>query len=430
MALLFSPASGYSTMAEETKDSHFLQNDIVSIGGTYRLRGEVQDGYNVKTYGTGTKEDFLISRLRLEIDLHLSQKIHFFTEIQDAEVLGLSFRDRDFSGKNNPYHDPADINKVFIAYKPLEEIEIKVGRQAILFGDRRIFGPGDWGNTGRWAWDAVLIHFNNDYFESTWLAGRPFIHDPDQWPNKISSGPTAYATYNTIKGLPFLFDLFYVLKSDDRNITKGEKGTGDLNSHTIGFRIDGKYMQWDYNSTVARQFGRWGPDRIDAYGLVFNLGYSFNTIWKPHIAVRYIVGSGDKNPDDGRHGTFDGVFGGADRDLYSWMQLFFWSNLREPSLHLTLKPREDLTLLTEYRYFMLDEAKDAWYFPGNAQRRDKTGSSGRELGHEVDLIAKKKISEYLEILAGYSFFIPGKFVKNTGPSPTAHWCFLQTTVFF
>jgi len=43
---------------------------------------------------------------------------------------------------------------------------------------------------------------------------------------------------------------------------------------------------------------------------------------------------------------------------------------------------------------------------------------------------KKKISEFLEILGGYSFFIPGEFVKNTGPSPTAHWCFLQTTVFF
>ena len=53
----------------------------------------------------------------------------------------------------------------------------------------------------------------------------------------------------------------------------------------------------------------------------------------------------------------------------------------------------------------------------------------RELGHEVDLVVKKKISEYLEILSGYSFFIPGEFVKRV-PSPTAQWAFLQTTVFF
>jgi len=430
IALLFSPAPGYSTVDDETKDSHIIQNDTISIGGTYRLRGEIDDEFNVKKYGTGTQDDFLLSRLRLEIDLKVARNMRIHAQIQDAEVLGPSLSDRDFSGSNNPFHDPFDINQLYIEYWPFEKFGIKAGRQSISFGDRRIFGPGDWGNTGRYAWDAIRVLYKSDRIDSNWIIGRYIIHDPDIWPNEHINGVTAFATYNTIKNLPFQLDLFYVHRYDDRGITQGEGGTGNLYSHTVGFRIDGEYGQWDYNSTVAGQFGQWGPDTINAYGLVLTLGCTFDTPWKPHIIAQYVNGSGDKDPHDGKHGTFDGVFGGADTVLYGWMNLFFFQNLREHRLDIVLTPSKTISLRGEYHYFILDEKKDAWYFPGNAQRRDNTGSSGRELGHEVDMIAKKKISEYLEILGGYSFFIPGKFVKNTGPSPTAHWCFLQTTVFF
>jgi hypothetical protein len=430
MVLLFSASSGYSTVDDETKYSHIIQNDIISIGGTYRLRGEIQDEFNVRTYGTGAQDDFLLSRLRLEIDLKATKNLRIHTQIQDAEILGSSFSDKDFSGSNNPFHDPFDINQLYIEYWPVEKLGIKAGRQSISFGDRRIFGPGDWGNTGRYAWDAIRVLYKSDSIDGNLITGRYIIHDPDIWPNEQINGVTAFATYNTIKNLPFQLDLFYVLRYDDRGITKGEEGTGNLYSHTVGFRIDGKYAQWDYNSTVAGQFGHWGHDNINAYGLVLTLGYTFDTLWKPHIIAQYVNGSGDKDPHDGKHGTFDGVFGGADTVLYGWMNLFFFQNLREHRLDIILTPSKTISLRGEYHYFTLDEKKDAWYFPGNAQRRDNTGSSGRELGHEVDLIAKKTISNHLEILGGYCFFIPGEFVKNTGSSPTAQWYFLQTTVYF
>jgi hypothetical protein len=430
MALFSCPATGCTSMTEETQDSHIVQNDVISIGGTYRLRGEIDDEFNVKKYGTGTQDDFLLSRLRLEINLKITKNLKIHTQIQDAEVLGSRLSDQDFTGSNNPFHDPFDINQLYIEYWPVEQLGIKAGRQLISFGDRRIFGPGDWGNTGRYAWDAVRIRYNNDIVDGNWIAGRYIIHNPDVWPNRHIDDVTAFATYNTIKSLPFLLDLFYVLDYDTRGITQGEKSTGNLYAHYAGFRIDGKSGQWNYDTTIVKEFGKWATDTIDAYGMVFTLGYTFATKWKPHLILQYVIGSGDKNPKDGKHGTFDGVFGGADTVLYGWMNLFFWRNLREHRLDFVLTPSETITLRGEYHYFMLDEAKDAWYFPGNAQRRDKTGSSGRELGHEVDLVVEKKISKYLEILGGYFFFIPGEFVKKTGPSPTAQWGFLQTTVFF
>jgi len=414
----------------ETKNDQPGKSKLFSIEGTYRLRGELLDAFNIRAFGTGAQEDFLLSRLRLEANLRLAANSRIHAQIQDAETLGLSFSDKDFSGGNNPFHDPFDINQFYLEWWPIKKVGLKIGRQAISYGDRRVFGPGDWGNTGRYAWDALKLEIDGKSFSSHWLVGRFVLHDPDRWPNTHAGGPTAYASYNTIRNLPFNLDIFYVYKYDGRGSTKGEGGTGDLSSHSAGLRIEGQGGRWDYSAMVANQFGRWGPDNIRTHGFTLSLGYAFDTRWKPHLIAQYVLGSGDKNPTDGIHGTFDGIFSGADTVLYGWMNLFFWQNLREFRIDLILTPQKTLTLRGEYHLFGLDEPTDAWYFPGKALRRDVTGSSGRFLGHEVDLTVRKKLSGWLELLSGACFFLPGEFVKKTGGSPIGQWYFLETTFYF
>lgn len=283
---------------------------------------------------------------------------------------------------------------------------------------------------GRYAWDAAIFKLTNRWLESNWIVGRFILHDPDRWPNKWADGPTAFASYNSIKALPFSLDAFYVFKHDDRGITSGEKGIGNLASHSLGVWLNDKWQGWEYSITAVGQLGKWGSDDIRAYGLAASLGYQWQALWQPLLKAQCIIGSGDRNSTDGIHGTFDGVFGGADTDLYGWMNIFFWQNLREYRLDLKLSPNKALGLKAEYHYFMLDQAHDAWYFPGKAVRRDKTGSSGRELGQEIDLTARMKVTSNLEFLTGACFFMPGELVKNTGKSPQASWYFLETTFIF
>lgn len=430
VAIVCLTAFVWAGVTDESDSAQPEKTKLLSIGGTYRLRGEFLDGFNIRTYGTGTHQDYLLSRLRLDFDLRLAANSRIHAQIQDAETLGLSFSDKDFLGGNNPFHDPFDINQLYFEWWPIKKVGLKIGRQPISYGDRRVFGPGDWGNTGRYAWDALRLEINEKSFTSHWLIGRFVLHDPDRWPNASAPGPTAYASYNTINNLPFLLGIFYVHKYDGRGSIKGEKGAGDLSSHSAGFRIDGQGGRWDYSAMFVGQLGKWGPDDLRAHGLAFSLGYTFDTSWKPHLMIQYILGSGDKNPEDGIHGTFDGLFSGADTVLYGWMNLMFWQNLREVRLDLVLMPAETLTFRGEYHFFGLDEAKDAWYFPGKALRRDMTGSSGRLLGHEIDLTVRKRLSGWLELLSGACFFLPGKYVKKTGQSPAAKWFFLETTFYF
>jgi hypothetical protein len=398
--------------------------------GTYRLRGERQDGFNLRSYGTGAGDDFLLSRLRLEVDWAWSSRLRLHAQAQDARTLGLSFSDQDFSGGNNPFHDPLDVNQLYVDYQFSRKARLIVGRQALSYGDRRVFGPGDWGNTGRYAWDALRLEMDGTSFSSHWIAGRFILHDPDRWPNTRAEGPTAYASYNSIKSLPFLLDLFYVYKHDGRGLIKGETGTGNLSSHSLGFRIDWHGRPWDGGAMFAGQFGRWGPDDLRAHGLAFSLGRTFQGAWTPYLAIQYVLGSGDHHPADGIHGTFDGLFSGADSILYGWMNLFFWQNLREFRIDLTMTPVRTLAIRVEYHLFGLDAAEDAWYFPGKALRRDTTGTSGRRLGQEADLTIRKKLSDRLEILGGVCVFRPGEFVKNTGGSPPARWAFVESTISF
>jgi len=140
----------------------------MSIGGAFRMRGEFYDGYDLKKYGIEENESFLLSRLRLDFDLRLAQKLKTFFQLQDARIFGSSFDDADFT-VSYPYHDDMDIRQAYVDYEPWRDIEIKLGRQQIAFADHRIFGPGSWGNTGRYVWDAARMRFHNSCIDSHFL---------------------------------------------------------------------------------------------------------------------------------------------------------------------------------------------------------------------------------------------------------------------
>lgn len=406
------------------------QSDNFSFSGSYRLRGEVMNDYNIKSFATGKQDDFVISRLRADFDLRLSTKLKLHMQLQDSRAFGFSLPNSQLQG-NNPVRDYLDINQLNISFDN-GLIKLKIGRQQLFYRDSRVFGPGNWGNTGRYVWDAGVLSFITEYFNSDIIFGKYVFHNPDIWPNNFFNDqvPTAFALYNTIKHLPFDLDVFYVLKKDNRGITSGESGKGNLTSHSLGFWLKGNFAQLEYCAMFAEQFGKFGADEISSSGLFLSLGYNFNINWKPNIEIQYTYGSGDKDPFDGKNNTFDGIFGGADSKLYGWMNIFFWKNLTEFRVNLSATPIKDLTFHVEYHYCRLTESKDAWYFPGNVIRRDITGNSGMELGHEFDLSLGSKILKNVEVLTGYSFLIPGEFIKNTGSSPSANWYFLETTFYF
>jgi hypothetical protein len=154
----------------------------------------------------------------------------------------------------------------------------------------------------------------------------------DHWPYHVG------AVYARVKQLPVMLDAFYVIKNDWSGKAKGERGTGDETRHTFGLfseRTAGK--GWDYGFFVAGQLGEYGRDDIRAFGLIARGGYTFKPSWKPRAGFEFNYASGDRDPNDGAAGTFDGIFGAMDIP-YGWMNVVSWKNLEDYVLNLSVQP--------------------------------------------------------------------------------------------
>ena len=427
-------AMGFGNAAGADDLSDYLTNIGVGpgkldLGGNLRYRYESFDNYNIKTYGTEKSDKALLTRVRLNVAYRLPYQIKFFAQLQDARYF-LSSLDIDDFGPSCPYLNFLDLRQAFMQMKQIggTPMGFKFGRQTIHYGDNRIFGPGDWGNVGRYTWDAGKILIQTQSVEVDVFGAQRILYlkdafDDEHYPYKV------YAAYGRIKSIPKnKLDFFYIVKYDSDKTTQGQSGLGKLLVNTAGFYGKGKWARLDYASTFAYQFGDHGTDNINAFGFNVEAGYTPFDFWTPRLALSLSYASGTKNPSDGTYGTFDGVFGAIDK-YYGRMNLFSWMNLIDMEVSGSVKPMKGMKLSLAYHHFNLAQAKDAWYYcTGKKMRWDPTGASGTDLGDEIDLIWKYEFHPRLIFMAGCSAFFPGHFIEATGPAGNAYWAFGQIEI--
>ena len=402
----------------------------IDFGGQARMRYEYDDEFTLKGYEPGGHDRLLLERIRLDLSAHFEEGPRFFLQLQDAHAFLTRFKDTDFP-VSSPIQDTLDIRQLYAEWQHIggTAIGFRLGRQQISYGDQRVFGPGNWGNTGRFAWDAAMLKVDTRWFWTDAWVGKYLLYKTDVWPDRHIDHFQTFVAYTHLKELPFRLDLFYVLKHDTSGTAAGESGTGNLLSHTVGLQAEGRAFDLlDASATFAAQYGRYGGDLLRAYGASGKLGLTLPVAGKPRIGGQYTWGSGDSNPADGVHGTFDGVYGGRDIYFYGCLNLFFWANIRDAEVDFSVKPHPGIELFVEYHHFRLDQATDAWYTTGlNAYRRDPAGQSGTALGDELDFRATWTLWNHLELMGGYGRFFPGGFVEITGPASPANWFFVQAT---
>jgi len=401
----------------------------LDLGGQARARFEDDEGFTIKGYEPGAHDQLLLERVRLDLTARFNGGQRVFLQLQDAHAFLTRFDDSDFP-QSSPIEDTLDIRQLYAEWLHIGggPVGFRIGRQQISYGDQRVFGPGNWGNTGRFAWDAAMVKVDTGRFASDFWVGKYLLYKSDVWPDRAVDDFLTFVNYTQVKRLPVRLDLFYVLKHDSSGKVVGESGTGDLLSHTVGLQIEGHPFTKavDASATFGAQAGRYGRDTVRAYGASGKIGVTLPTPWKPRLGGQYTWGSGDSNPTDGVHGTFDGVYGGRDIFFYGYLNLFFWANLRDAELDFSVTPLRGLAGFVEFHHFALDRPTDAWYTTSlKPYRRDPTGQSGSALGEELDLRVVWNVSTHLELMAGFGHYFPGQFVSNTGPASPANWSFAQ-----
>ena len=88
-------------------------------------------------------------------------------------------------------------------------------------------------------------------------------------------------------------------------------------------------------------------------------------------------------------------------------------------------PKKVKAAIAHHTFWLTDD-KDALYNVGGAAgRRDPTGSSGTEVGNEMDITVVWKIDHHQAVLFGWSHFWENDFIQQTGISEDADLFYIQ-----
>ncbi len=413
----------------------------VVFSGDLRLRYELQDGFNQKYYGEnppyGKKRDgFVLGRSRIGADWFFGSRIHLALWVQDSSAWDWSMPRRAFYNKsldanNNPEQDHSELYTTYLELSHLFglPLSLKVGRQCIAYGDHRVFGPGQWGNSGHYLWDAVKVRIKRGPAFLDLFYGRNIIHEVNRFSLNHRHDKSSLAAYGhlpvTLKGgVHTTIEPFIFTKWDRHNRFRGERGgEGRLLLTYGGAHWSGGWRFLDWNHTWVGMWGHKGPDPVSAYAYHLEAGINPSFPVRARFYLAYSYASGDKNPHDGAFTRFDGAFGSVDK-AYGRMNLFKWSNLEDTEGGIELWPGTMVHVKAEYHHFRLAQSRDGWSHNPSFYR-SFSGGWGKEMGHEFDLVAKWGVSKGQEIQVGYGHFWPGGFVKHASSSSQASWVFAQ-----
>ena len=401
----------------------------LDFGGSVRLRMMSETN---KTYGNigrrGVSQDtYLLQQYLLHANLRYKDVFRFFIEGIHAQVderqtpaLGID---------ENRY----DIHQAFIDLKPFgtgTPLIVRVGRQELLFGNQRLVSPLPWGNNRR-KFDGIDLFWRDASWNLDAFYVRPVPVNRSEglerkW-DEYYEYQHFFGLYGTYKGWDdHGLDLYYLVLLDHRPRPNSADISDNLTLHTLGSRWWGKSGPWDYEIEGAVQLGHHGGDEVFAWMIAMQGGYTFAEIpMTPRLALGFDWATGDHDPTDAQHNTFNQLFPLGHKYL-GWLDQVGRQNILGPHIMLTFKPCKPVKMAIAYHQFFLDQNDDALYNAAGAPaRRDTSGNSGSAVGGELDLSVAWNIDRHQKVLFGYSHFWPGSFIDQTGDNDEVDLIYLQ-----
>lgn len=191
--------------------------------------------------------------------------------------------------------------------------------------------------------------------------------------------------------------------------------------YTPGFRFfkAAAPAAFDYTFESAVQFGESRASLRDTRNLNhlahfhhLTVGYTFDVLASPRVALQYDYASGDENPDDGSNERFDTLFGAR---RFEWGPTgiygpFARANLHTPGIRIQAQPHERVTTFVAYRGYWLASDQDAWV-PNRV--RNGTGRANDFVGSQIELRVRfKLIPGNVMLEAGYAHLFAGDFIDE------------------
>ena len=469
------PFPGFANQYLRAQDPYWSNWDF---GAQLRLRYEIKDngGFtatgaaadfrkSVSTGAAGTDNDnsYFMSKLLVRAG-YTDKWWSAFLQGRQSTTTG------DDRNPNVESDGPMDLHQAYVTLGNHKEfpVSLKVGRQELSYGEERLVGAFGWNNVGR-VFDAAKARWQSEHFTAEAFTGRVIIPDDNNF-NKANDYDWFSGLYVTTKAVPKQTTDFYIYS---RNVSTGSatantiglpaalqtplNGSAPRDIYTFGVRgksNPGELGNWDYLYELMGQFGHFndtaraasgqGSLEHEAYAMVLQGGYTFAAApWTPRLSLEYSYASGDKNPTDTKHGTFENLFP-TNHKFYGYMDLVSLQNIHDVRLMLTAKPTARLSLSVEGHLFWLDSDMDNFYAVSGARRGAIASTPGtgyglnssysKFVGGEIDVIAGYTLSKFASLEAGFGHFFTGSYLASTfsaiGGAQDANFFYVQTSLNF
>jgi len=257
---------------------------------------------------------------------------------------------------------------------------------------QRLIGNFGWSAVGR-SLDGV--HLTSDWGSNnfTFVAARPTrgVYQVDGMGEldielfygaytRVFTAPE-YSTRVRVFGIGYLDHRESVLKTDNRPALVRAADHADIQIGSYG----GELLQFfdlnrgnkiDFILWGVLQSGSWGGESHRGSAMIAEVGWQgSNAPLKPWLSLGYSHGSGDKNPNDGTHGTFFQIL----PTPRPYARFPFWNMQNTDDFYgsVVLRPVPKLTVRSELHTLRLANASDLWYLGGGAFQPQTFGYTGR-----------------------------------------------------
>ncbi len=416
--------------------------------------------------GYRESNEFVVQRTRISFDADVNKNVRAYVNISDNRTFGSEQSTLAGTGNANNLNMTdgyVELRNLGDLSPILENIEARVGRWQMFYGDHRLIGHLNWTNSGR-AWDGARVRWDNqkgswiDFFatavqQDTTGANAGDTTTPSKDTNRDELFWGVYSHFNNPFGVKGIVAEPYLIVRDRSSSDKKDTATlaGEDERWTAGLRLVGKKIPSlpgvDFTFEQAWQFGDTQTsakveETIQAFAGAWSAGYTFsNVAWSPRIGYQFAFASGDDRPGAGSAKTFSQLYPTGHARL-GYIDFHGWQNIQAHKIAFSAKPSKKLLLKADLWWFEADEEADNWYSVAGGTNRigadnfisstGRTGSIDEEYGQELDITVKYKLFKNFGVVGGYTHYFTGDFMEDTnnGTDRDSDWVYLMTSLKF
>ena len=404
--------------AQDTAASAGPSEPRYEFAAELRLRGETR-------YGIGdnpAREDGLgASRLRLNFTARPSEGVELFAQFQDSRVRGLG------RGRNaRSFRNPLDFRQAYVEFGRSDgPLTLSAGRRELDFGDGRLLGRRGWNNVSP-TWDGSMLTLRRGDDSVNLLAvSQVDVLDGFDLPSRTRF---IYGAIGSIESGAEgqTIEPFFLTTRRPRNFASNLGGL----LRTVGSRFTGGFAEsWDYQVILAAQRGGEKDYPQRGWMGVWGIGKTIEGApTRPRLGLEWSYASGDRDPDDGRNGTFDTLFP-SPPGRYGEQDITSHRNIRILLTGVDLHPCKSLRIDVDFLDLRLASLQDGLY-QTNFRRRiapPPGGATSGFVGSELDLVVRFRPAPKIELRFGVSRFFAGEFVIRNVPGGESQ-TFLNTVL--